>query len=193
MDLAAEMLYRHIGMKHGSELRAKRVCPVFRHRVRRLPFMAEKRLAMNTDQLANRMWDYPHYLRRRLHEFDLFHVVDHSYAQLVHVLPPERTGVFCHDLNTFLCLLEPAREPRPLWFRAIARRILHGLKKAAVVFHSTLDIRRQIERFGLIDPQRLIQAPYGISPEFTADDAEYAEMPAFPLGVTALPHAVVGG
>src|SRR5205823_1258570 len=112
---------------------------------------------------------------------DLFHVVDHSYAQLVHTLPPERTGVYCHDLDAFRCLLEPSREPRPRWFRAIARRILHGLQKAAIVFHSTLAIRRQMERFGLIDPQRLVHAPYGISPEFTEDSSEHDESPASPF------------
>jgi glycosyltransferase involved in cell wall biosynthesis len=128
--------------------------------------------------LVNRLWDYPRHLRRRLHEFDLFHVVDHSYAQLVHVLPPERTGVFCHDLDTFRCLLEPARAPRPEWFRAMARRILRGLQKAAVVFHNSLETRRQIERFGLIDPQRLVHAPLGVSREFTAGSLESEEPPA---------------
>jgi glycosyltransferase involved in cell wall biosynthesis len=95
--------------------------------------------------------------------------VDHSYAQLVHVLPPERTGVFCHDLDTFRCLLEPASAPRPKWFRAMARRTLRGLQKAAVVFHNSLDTRHEIERFVLIDPRRLVHAPLGVSPEFTAD------------------------
>ena len=45
----------------------------------------------------------------------------------------ERTVVTCHDLDTFRCLLEPSREPRPRWFRAMARRILTGFQKAAVV------------------------------------------------------------
>ncbi len=181
MDLAAQMLYRQVVTGYASELRAECVCPRFHHRATCLPFVGKKRLALNTDRLANRLWDYPRQLRRRLHEFDLFHVVDHSYAQLVHLLPPERTGVFCHDLDTFRCLLEPAREPRPRWFRAVARRILHGLQKAAVVFHSTLETRRQVERFGLIDPQRLVHAPYGISPEFTTDDPEQDEPPASPF------------
>ena len=58
--------------------------------------------------------------------FDLYHLVDHSYGQLVHVLPPGRAVVTCHDLDTFRCLLDPAAEPRPRWFRAMARRILDG-------------------------------------------------------------------
>jgi glycosyltransferase involved in cell wall biosynthesis len=127
---------------------------------------------MNADRLLNRFWDYPRYLRRHVTEFDWFHVADHSYAQLVHELPAERTGVYCHDLDSFRCLLEPQSEPRPRWFRAMSRRILHGLQKAAVVFHSTHEVGRQIETYGLIDPDRLVLAPYGTAPEFVADPME---------------------
>jgi glycosyltransferase involved in cell wall biosynthesis len=185
MDLAAEMLHRQVVMGHAAELRAERVCPPFQRRVGRLPFVGTRGAAVNADRLANRFWDYPGHLRRRRDEFDLFHVVDHSYAQLVHALPGERTGVFCHDLDTFHCLLEPRREPRPRWFRAVARRILRGLQKAALVFHSTKQVRSEIERHGLIDPARLVHAPYGVSPEFTPEAPEHDALPA--------PVAALGG
>jgi glycosyltransferase involved in cell wall biosynthesis len=153
MALAAEMLHKYL---HGSPLlEARRVRPPFR---RRLSVVLGRR-GRNADRLINRMWDYPGYLRKRAHDFDLFHVCDHSYSQLVHVLPGERTGVFCHDLDTFRCLLEPHKDPRPRWFRAMARRILSGMQKAAVVFHLTHAIRREIERFGLVDPGKLVWAP----------------------------------
>src|SRR5438552_8013941 len=116
--------------------------------------------------MLNRLWDYPRHLPRRVDQFNLFHLCDHSYAQLAHVLPKDRSGVFCHDLDTFRCLLDPQREPRPRWFKAMARRILGGLQKAAVVFYSTTVVRRQIEAHALLDPCRLVQAPYGIAPEF---------------------------
>ena len=169
MDLAAEMLQLEVRTRHSAKVWAELVRPSFHRRAGRLPLLGAGWVAHNADRLANRLWDYPRYLRRQCHEFDLFHIVDHSYAQLVHVLPAERTGVYCHDLDTFRCLLEPEREPRPRWFRAVARRILCGLQKAAIVFHNSLDTRRQIERHGLIDPQRLVHAPLGVSPEFTPD------------------------
>ena len=123
--------------------------------------------AFNADRLLNRLWDYPRRLRRRAVEFDLFHVCDHSYAQLVHALPAGRVGVYCHDLDAFRSLLEP-REARPRWFRAVAGHILRGLQKAALVFYSTGPVRDQIVAHGLIDPDRLVHAPPGVSPEFTA-------------------------
>src|SRR5206468_3095008 len=114
---------------------ATEVRPPFRNRLRRLA--GASGVARNADRLLNRMWDYPRYARGRVCDFDLFHVCDHSYSQLVHRLPAARTGVYCHDLDTFRCLLEPAAEPRPRWFRAMARHILRGMQKAAVVFYST--------------------------------------------------------
>jgi glycosyltransferase involved in cell wall biosynthesis len=168
MDLAAEMLLRELRWQRGP-LHAERVCPSFRRRLSHLPWLGRRAAAFNADRLFNRLWDYPRHLRRRAAEFDLFHLCDHSYSQLVHVLPVERTGVFCHDLDTFRCLLEPERERRSRWFRAMARHILRGLEKAAVVFHTTAAVRAEIERHGLLDPARLVQAPLGAAPEFTAE------------------------
>jgi glycosyltransferase involved in cell wall biosynthesis len=168
MDLCAEMLLRALPGACGGGLRATRLCPAFRRRASRVPRLGRR--AFNADRLLNRLWDYPRFVRRRAPAFDLFHVCDHSYAQLVHALPRGRAGVYCHDLDTFRCLLEPKRDPRPRWFRWVARRVLSGLQRAAVVFHSTLAVRREILRHGLIDPGRLVQAPLGVPPEFTAEE-----------------------
>src|SRR5262249_3532177 len=167
MDLVAEML-----LAQPSGLDVRQVCPPYRRRLTRLPWVGRPRLAINADRLLNRFVNYPSHLRRCRGDFDLFHVVDHSYAHLVRVLPADRTGVFCHDLDTFRCLLEPERERRPRWFRTMTRRILTGMQKAAVVFHTTDEVRRQIERHGLIDPARLVKAPLGLASEFdpTAGD-----------------------
>jgi glycosyltransferase involved in cell wall biosynthesis len=143
--------------------------PKFQHLFSLMPLPGCRAAAFNADRLFNRFVRYPRYLKRTRSQFDFFHVVDHSYAQLVHSLPPERTGVFCHDLDAFRCLLEPERDRRPRWFRSLARRTLCGLQKAAVVFHSTMSVRAEIERFGLVDSSRLVHAPYGVAPEFTAD------------------------
>ena len=137
---------------------------------------ARRRTAFNADRLLNRLWDYPRLLRRQRDRFDLHHVCDHAYANVVHMLPRGRTGVFCHDLDTFRSILDPAIEPRPRWFRAMARQILKGLQKADVVFHTTAAVRAQIVRHGLVDERRLVQAPYGISTEFTAEPIDEASL-----------------
>jgi glycosyltransferase involved in cell wall biosynthesis len=171
MDLCADMLAVHLSALDSPGLRATPVRPPFRRRARLLPWIGRSRQAHNFDRLLNRFWFYARFLRRQVDYYDLFHVCDHSYAQLVHALPAERTGVFCHDLDAFRCLLEPARDPRPRWFRALARRILAGLQKAAVVFYTTRDVQRQMLRHDLIDPARLVQAPLGVAPEFTCAPA----------------------
>src|SRR5438874_926738 len=88
MDLVGEMILAHLAAGHAGSIAATRVCPPFRRRVARGP-AARWRAARNADRLLNRFGDYPRALRRlaRRGEFDLYHVVDHSYAQLVHALP----------------------------------------------------------------------------------------------------------
>jgi glycosyltransferase involved in cell wall biosynthesis len=178
MDLAGEMLLQELGGGIAGPLQAREICPPFRRRAGRLPLLGPHPMAFNADRLVNRFWDYPRHLWRRRGDYDLFHVVDHSYAHLVHDLPARRTGVYCHDLDTFRCLLEPHRDPRPRWFRALVRRALAGLQRAAVVFHSTQIVRREIERHRLVDPAHLVCAPYGVSPEFTPDAADPEPLPA---------------
>ena len=38
------------------------------------------------DRFVNRLWHYPRRLARLRGDFDVFHIVDHSYSQLVHVV-----------------------------------------------------------------------------------------------------------
>jgi glycosyltransferase involved in cell wall biosynthesis len=181
MDLVSEMLLQEVAAGRAGSVEAERVCPRFRRRATRLPGLGRRWLSVSADRLLNRYWDYPRYLQRRVRDFDLFHLCDHSYAQLVQVLPAAQTGVFCHDLDAFRCLLEPRLDPRPRWFRALARRALLGLQQAAVVFYTTQVVKSELVRYGLVDPQRLVHAPCGVAPEFapaTSEDSTGAE-PAF--------------
>ena len=143
----------------------------FRRVFGRLPFL--RRVGFNADRLLNRHVLLARTVRRAAHRADFVHIVDHSYAHLVKAVPPGRAGVYCHDLDAFRSLLEPENEPRPWWFRRLARRTLDGLKRAAVVFHSTTDVGEQLARTsGWSPPNRLVHAPYGVAPEFTPDAAK---------------------
>jgi glycosyltransferase involved in cell wall biosynthesis len=176
MDLVAEQLLLGLQTLHAHQFTTTRVCPQYLHPATRL--LGNRGGAVNLDRLFNRFVNYPRYAKKIAKDFDLFHLADHSYSQVVHALPADRTGVFCHDLDTFRCLLDPAAEPRPRWFRAMANRILRGFQKAALVFHTTSTVRAQIEHYGLIDPAKLVQAPLGVSQEFF--DAPDAPKPATP-------------
>lgn len=165
MDLVAESLFRE-SRNAGSQFKTEKICPKFSKRFTRFPGFGRTNTAFNGDRLINRFWDYPRFLKRQVNKYDLFHICDHSYSQLVNVLPPERTGVFCHDLDTFRCILEPNLEPRPKWFRKMTKQILTGFQKAAVVFYTTEIVREAICRHSLLDETKLTKAPYGISPTF---------------------------
>jgi glycosyltransferase involved in cell wall biosynthesis len=173
------MLVSSMRDRFVAELAVDEVRPPFFHRCTHLPLVGRQKACHNMDRWLCRFLDYPRLLRRDCGRYDVFHICDHSYAHLIHDLPASRCGVLCADLDTFRCLLEPQQEPRPPWFRRMTRRILDGLQKAVVVFHTTAHVRSQIERFRLIDPKRLVHAPLGIAPEFLNAFAAEEARPRF--------------
>jgi glycosyltransferase involved in cell wall biosynthesis len=99
----------------------------------------------------------------------VFHVVDHTYAQLVHELPSARTVVTCHDIDAFRSVLEPDRDRRGLLYRAMTRRILDGLARAAHVTCDSIATRDALLRHGVIDPARLDVVYLGVAPLLSAE------------------------
>src|SRR5579883_212575 len=167
MDLNGDLLHQFLIREHAEEIQAVQVRPAFQCRMMRAPFMP-KSLAWNADRLANRFIDYPRWLSAHIRDFKLFHLVDHSYSQLVHTLPAERTIVTCHDLDTFRCLLEPEKEKRSGWFRAMAGRILAGFRRAAHVITNSEATRDQLLRYGLFPEERITVIHSGVHPVFTS-------------------------
>jgi glycosyltransferase involved in cell wall biosynthesis len=171
MNLVADALIEGLAAAHADRFSAARVCPPLRRRFSREGESAGRRF--NADRLFNRFLDYPRHVARRRAEFDIFHVVDHSYAQLIHQLPAERTVVTCHDLDTFRCLLEPESEPRSLAFKAMTRRVLEGLRKAARVACASAHTRDELVAHGILPPERVEVVYNGVARAFApTPDAE---------------------
>jgi len=167
MDIVPAMLLEQLQSDYASELSATRLRPPMRRRLTRLQVPGCASLFFNADRLMNRFADYPSWLRGRISEFDLFHITDHSYSQLVHILPAERTIVTCHDLCTFRCLLDPDKESRSFWFRAMAARILNGLKRAAHVITVSAATRDELIRYRLLPAERITVIHNGVDAIFT--------------------------
>jgi len=177
MDLVADSLAAQLRCNHHDEISVTLVRPSFCTRLRRV---STGHLA-NLDRLINRFVDYPRRLRRLRHDFDLFHIIDHSYAHLVQVLPPALTLVTCHDLETFRCLLTPNLERRSPLFRAMARRILSGFQRAALVSCVSHATRDAVIETRIRDASSCVVIPNGVSPIFTtaahpADEAAAARL-----------------
>lgn len=154
MDLVADMLVEHLRSEHRGRIEPTLIRPRLHPRLSRLPLAGATASAFAVDRLANRLWDYPHVTREVAGRFDVFHVVDHSYSQLVHTLPAARTLVTCHDLDTFRSVLEPRVEARSALFRAMTRRILSGLRKAGHVACDTEATRDALVVRAGVDPAR---------------------------------------
>jgi len=175
MDRVAAMLHEQLQSCHAKAIDASRVAPPFVHAVTRVPLAGGSRAAFNADRFLNRFWRYPRHVERIAGDFDLFHVVDHSYAHLVHSLPPARTIVTCHDLDAFRSVLTPADEKRSGAFRAMTREILTGLRRSARVVCDTASIRDELLAQGLIAPERLVVCPLGVDRVFFAARDEAAD------------------
>lgn len=186
MDRVADELLRALARDFADAVAAESVAPPFRYRALR---MSSGPLALNADRGLNRLVDYPSHVARLAGAYDLFHVMDHSYAQLVHRLPADRTLVTCHDLDTFRSVLEPDVEPRSLPFRVMTRHILHGLQRAAFVTCDTSVVRDELIDAGLVAPERAVVAPVGVSEAFLGDPTPEAQAAAIRL-VPPVPGSV---
>jgi len=169
MDLVGEMFIDQCRSTFAARVAVQPVTISIPRVVRRLPATTSKRLALNADRALARYIAYPLRAAAARRPGRLYHVVDHSYAQLVHALPALRTGVYCHDLDAFRAVLFPKEHPRSRWFRALSSMLLAGVRAAAIVFYSTREIGLALENLALVPRSRLVHAPYGVGPEFTAD------------------------
>jgi glycosyltransferase involved in cell wall biosynthesis len=168
MDLVGDMLLENLQQNHSSSFVAERVRPAQTRHLLRLGRRSEHTVGM-AERAFGRFVRYPLWLSQpqRRRKFDLFHVVDHSYAHLVHHLPPERTVVTCHDVDAFRCLLEPARTLRRRFWRGITRRIVSGLQKAAWVICDTGATADELLAQGWAHPERMSVIHLGAAAVFS--------------------------
>jgi glycosyltransferase involved in cell wall biosynthesis len=167
MDLVAEMLMQHLAAEHHGSVEATLVRPPLPWRLSRLTPAAR-----TLDRVLARLIDYPRALGGIRGRFDVFHVIDHSYAHLVHALPAERTMVTCHDVDAFRAVLEPAQERATAVYRLIGRRILSGLRLARHVACDSEATRAALVALAQFPEARLSVIPNG------ADTGGYPERDA---------------
>lgn len=167
MDLYAAKLLSTLEQEHRGTVEAHQLRPAMPQRFERLPVVGGGSVARNADRIVGRFLDYPLWLGRRRAGLDLFHIVDHSYAHLVHTLPAARTVVTCHDLDTFRAVLQPDLEPRGWAFRAMTKRILSGLRRAALVTCASNATRDAILAHQLIPAERLALVYPGVDTGLT--------------------------
>ena len=166
MDRVADRLETCLRRDHIDAIAVSAVVPKFHRRFTRFSRSKSGR-AYLFDRILNRLWDYPRHLQPMAGAFDVFHVVDHSYSQLVHRLPANRTVVTCHDLDTFRSLLSPADEPRSWPYNAMMRHVLAGLRQAAHITCDTAAVREELLAHALVSPDRVTVASVAVGPEFS--------------------------
>jgi glycosyltransferase involved in cell wall biosynthesis len=155
MDLVADTLLSKLStLECGLGLHVELLRPTLRDR------------GPGIGRYVNRFWDYPRWLKQRSRHFDVFHVVDHSYAHLVHQLPADRTIVTCHDIDAFLPVAAPSLSTTRLPL-ALTRRVLSGMRKAAHVTCISNATYDEARRYNLLPADRSSVVPVGTRDGFS--------------------------
>jgi glycosyltransferase involved in cell wall biosynthesis len=168
MDLVADMLLEMLPSVSGGDIVATRLCPPMIRRWTRLPVVGGGSRARLGDRLTGRLWDYPRWLRPRRSEFDIFHIVDHSYAHLVRELPAERTIVTCNDTDAFEAA-RGAAASRLDPSRLLAEHVLDGISRASHVACISEATRQDLIATGRVDSSRTSVAYLGAHPTCTPE------------------------
>jgi len=177
MDHVAEMLFQHLAEEHAGTIDSTFIRPPMSRRLTRLG-ATTCRSTFNADRLFNRLWDYPRRLRKLRDCFELFHVTDHSYAHLLHELPPQRAVVTCHDLDTFRPLFQTDAGPHSRLLKALASRTLEGLRRAARVVCVSEATRKDLLAHHLYRDDRVVVIPNGVHPSFSPEPDPRADAAA---------------
>lgn len=153
------------GLGHAGPFEPSVVRPGFRERFARLSWLVGRRHGRTLDRYINRYIDYPR-AAARASGFDLYHVVDQTYAHAIHSLPPGRTVLTCHDLD----FASPPPGTRRAWLvRTTGAASLRGLVSAARVICDSHAIGHELLRRGLVQPDRLVVVPLGVEDDFSPD------------------------
>jgi glycosyltransferase involved in cell wall biosynthesis len=170
MDLVADELQRTLPGVAAPRIAPTRLRPTMPGWPATIARLTRMRSVQNANRYLDRHHRYARWLRSHGEGFDAYHIVDHTYAHLVHELPAARTVVTCHDVDAFRCLFDPAGEPRSSLFRRMARRVLRGLQQAAIVSCDSVATRDALMGHGLRS-QRLEVVPLGVHAAFTPGPA----------------------
>jgi glycosyltransferase involved in cell wall biosynthesis len=165
MDLIGDMLMEMLPAVSDGTVEAVQLRPTMNQRFSALPVVGQKPSMQIADRLTARVWDYPRWLAPRIADFDVFHVVDHSYAHVMRVLPADRTIVTCNDIDAMAAALPSTKSIGPLGL--LARSVLDGVSRAAHVACISEATRTQLLASGRVDARRTSVTYLGVHPACT--------------------------
>jgi glycosyltransferase involved in cell wall biosynthesis len=168
MDLWADMLLENLPRVSGGAVSATRLQPTLMRRWQALPIVGRTARARLADRLTGRHWDYPRWLATQHAGFDVFHIVDHSYAHLTDALPRGKAIVTCHDLDAIRAGLPGFDRLAPIE-RLMAGRVLSGLRGAARIACVSEATRSELIAANVADAARISVVHAGVHPSCVPD------------------------
>jgi glycosyltransferase involved in cell wall biosynthesis len=169
MDLAAEMSLLDVEKSDARFIETTEVRPTMVRRLTRSPLIGESATADIADRILNRVWDYPRWLRSHrdeLEQYDLFHIVDHSYAHLALHLPAGRSLITCHDLEALQGALRGSRR-NSIIQGGLGRQLIAGMRAARKILCVSQATYNELVAAAIVPADRIVVLPNGVHPSFT--------------------------
>jgi len=97
---------------------------------------------------------------------DVYHVLDHSHANLVSKFPGDRTVITCHDLIPLLAMRGEIDIPvEPMWSKTFPYRV-QCIERCAMVLAISESTKRDLLRLTKLTAERVEVVYYGVNPNF---------------------------
>jgi glycosyltransferase involved in cell wall biosynthesis len=167
MDIVADALMRELPSQDAWPVAPQLVRAAFVPVLGRL----RRRDPSTADRVFNRFWLYRRVLGAARRRCDVFHIVDHSYAHLATSLPPGRTIVTCHDIDTFRGFRTSDAIDTGLP-RFLVSRLAAGLRSAALVACPSRATANELAAAELVDPERIVVVPNGVDRPIDDEDSD---------------------
>ena len=185
MDLVAEMLLLNLQTPEARLVDAMELRPAMVRRLTRLPLVGVTATAETADRILNRVWDYPRWLRPRAGDFDLFHIIDHSYAHLARSC--QRAGRSSRATIWTRSAACSRVRTGSIVERALGRRLLAGMRAARKILCVSAATRDALVSAAAIPAERIVVVPNGVHPSYgprpdSAADREAASLLGPPDG-----------
>ncbi len=98
---------------------------------------------------------------------DVYHVLDHSHADLTLATPPERTVVTCHDIIPLLAARGKIAIPPARFIRQTFPLRLRCIRRCRRIIVPSEHTKRDLIQEAAFDPEQITVVPHGADPIFT--------------------------
>lgn len=122
---------------------------------------------------VGRFVSYPKLIKQA--QGEIFHILDHSHANLAHHTPPEKSVLTCHDIIPLLAALGEIDMPVSQMQKYRFPKIIDAMKRCKKIIAISESTKRSLIRYGGVPEEKIEVVYYGVNPNFSPEPAKPGE------------------